>query len=54
MIFLGDDISTQSVFSSPNIGFSYKKVEFPCMAYVVKNGKYELIKHVVDGEAIDE
>jgi S-DNA-T family DNA segregation ATPase FtsK/SpoIIIE len=53
-IFLGDGIATQSVFSSPNIGFSYKKIDFPCMAYVVKNGKYELIKHVVDGEAIDE
>ena len=53
-IFLGDGIASQSVFSSPNIGFSYKKIEFPCMAYLVKNGKHELIKHVVDGEAINE
>ena len=53
-IFLGDGISVQGLFNAPNIGYGEKKNVFPCMAYVVKNGKYEIIKHVVDGEAIDE
>ena len=53
-IFLGEGINNQSLFDTPNLEYSDRKNNFSCMAYIVKNGKHELIKHVVDGEAIDE
>ena len=49
-LFIGSGISTQSVFVNPDIPYLSKNKNVPYMSYIVKQGNYDIIKHVVEKE----
>lgn len=53
-IWLGEDISTQSIISIKNIDLNDKRINFPFMAFAVYKGRYMILKYVTEGVEIDE
>lgn len=51
-IWLGENIGTQLAINVSNLSMDDRKVNFPCMAFVVSNGKHKIIKHMIESEEI--
>ncbi len=47
-IWLGEGVSNQMVINVNNVTMDHRKLSFPCMAFLVKKGQYEIIKHIVE------
>lgn len=53
-IWLGEDVSTQSIINIKNIDLNDKRLNFPYMAFAVYKGRYMILKYVTEGVNIDE
>lgn len=47
-IWLGNGVGNQMVININNLSTEHRKLNFPCMGFLVKKGKYEVIKYVVE------
>lgn len=50
-IWLGGGIADQFTFTPPNLTFEERKLNFNYMGYIVKNDRFAVIKHLVEGDA---
>ena len=53
-IWLGEDVSIQSIINIKNIDLNDKKLNFPYIAFAVYKGRYMILKYVTEGVNIDE
>ena len=49
-IWLGENVGTQFAINISNLSMDDRKVMFPCMAFLVQNGKHRIIKHMIERE----
>lgn len=53
-IWLGEDVSTQSIINIKNIDLNDKRLNFSYMAFAVYKGRYMILKYVTEGVNVDE
>lgn len=53
-IWLGEDVSIQSIINIKNIDLNDKKLNFPYIAFAVYKGRYMILKYVTEGVNINE
>src|SRR5574344_369970 len=51
-IWIGEDAATQMAINIPNLTISEKKIIFKDIAYIVKDSKHIIVRHVID-EGVD-
>lgn len=49
-IWLGSNAATQSIIHMPNLSMDEKRLDIPYLAFLVKRGSHETIKHMLDME----
>ena len=49
-IWLGGNAGTQSILHMPNLSTDEKRLDFPYLAFLVRRGAHEAIKHMLDME----
>ena len=49
-IWLGGNAGTQSILHMPNLSMDEKRLDFPYLAFLVRRGAHEAIKHMLDME----
>jgi len=53
-IWLGGDIGSQILINVSNLSLEERKLDFPCLAFVVDKGNKTIIKHMVDKDDVNE